>query len=51
METLQGTLLEGRGDLVSRVISKLTIYVLIAPILVLITLLTKSHDPPRNPKP
>ena len=27
METLQGTLLEGRGDLVSRVISKLTIHI------------------------
>ena len=36
--------LEGSWDLVSRVITKVT--TLITPIRALITLLTKSHDPP-----
>ena len=36
-------LLKGSWDLVTRVISKVTI--LISPINVVITLLTKSHDP------
>ena len=42
------TLLEGSWDLVSGVINKVTI--LITPIKVLITLLTKSHDPPSSRK-
>ena len=37
-------LLKGSWDLVTRVIIRVTI--LITPIQVLITLLTKSHDPP-----
>ena len=37
-------ILKGSWDLVTRVIIRVTI--LIAPIKVLITLLTKSHDPP-----
>ena len=36
--------LKGSWDLVTRVITRVTI--LITPIQVLITLLTKSHDPP-----
>ena len=39
-----GYLLKGSWDLVTRVIIRVTI--LITPIKVLITLLTKSHDPP-----
>ena len=41
-------LLGGSWDLVSKVINKVTI--LISPIKVLITLLTKSHDPPSRAK-
>ena len=39
-------ILKGSWDLVSRVIIRVTI--LITPIKVLITLLTKSHDPPSS---
>ena len=39
-------LLKGSWDLVTRVIIRVTI--LITPIKVLITLLTKSHDPPSS---
>ena len=43
-------LLGGSGDSVSRVISKVTIVIsTYKQIKVLITLLTKSHDPPSNP--
>ena len=38
--------LRGSWDLVTRVLIKVT--VLITPLRVLITLLTKSHDPPSN---
>ena len=41
---LSRALLKGSWDLVTRVIIRVTI--LITPIKVLITLLTKSHDPP-----
>ena len=41
---LQGKLLKGSWDLVTRVIFRVTI--LITPIKVLIALFTKSHDPP-----
>ena len=40
----QMTILKGSWDLVTRVIIKVTI--LITPVKVLITILTKSHDPP-----
>ena len=47
---LRPGLLRGSWALVIRVINKVTIYLIITPILVLITLLTtiltKSHDPP-----
>ena len=43
-EVPDGLLLKGSWDLVTRVIIRVTI--LITPIKVLITLLTKSHDPP-----
>ena len=41
-------LLRGSWDLVTRVIIKVT--TLITPLRVLITLLTKSHDPPSKPQ-
>ena len=41
-------LLRGSWDLVTRVIIKVT--TLITPLRVLITLLTKSHDPPSTPQ-
>ena len=46
MKTVLQRLLKGSWDLVTRVIIRVTI--LITPIKVLITLLTKSHDPPSN---